>query len=472
MTIRRKAAAVLVLLLSTVPLAAEAPRTLRLDYFHTGSATTEIFSVDRLVVEPLPWPGHPDRTLDAYGGGKYFFEVRDGEKVLYSQGFASIYGEWETTGEARRVHRTFHESLRFPDPGKEVEIVLHKRGAANAFEPVWTTTVDPSDIYVQTAAPAPQEVITIRENGPPQDKVDLLVLGDGYTAEERPTFEKEARSIVDGLFAIEPFKAGAQDFNVWAICPPEPQSGVSRPSTGIQRRTAIGATYDAFGSERYVLTFENRSWRDVASWAPYEFVLIMTNSETYGGGGIYKLYSTVAAKNDWADYLVRHEFAHHFAGLADEYYTSDVAYELDENRTEPWEANATALHDPANLKWRDFMEGETPLPTPWPKQAFEEHSYEIQERRRALRAANRPESEMTALFNEQMAFETKLFDQSPHRHAVGAFEGANYAGLGYYRPQLDCIMFSRNKVPFCRVCDATLQKVIDRYTPPPASPNQ
>jgi hypothetical protein len=448
---------------------ADPPPTLRFDFFHTGSATEERFSFDRLVVEPLPWPGHPSGAIDTLGAGKYFFEIQDAAsgEALFSQGFASIYGEWETTGEAHKRHRTFHESLRFPapQPGRLLRLVLSKRDAANAFQPVWEFDIDPEDMLVLTAQPTRQEVLTIQESGPPTSKLDLLVMGDGYTAEQSGKCEDDVRRHTGWLFAVEPFKSRRDDFNVWAICPPTAESGISRPSTGVHRRSLIGTTYDAFRSERYVLTFENRTWREVAAWAPYELVLILVNSETYGGGGIYGLYSTSAADNDWAAYVTVHELGHHIAGLADEYYTSDVAYEIDEKRVEPWEANATALLDGAELKWGDLVQDRTALPTAWPKEEFEEHARGIQERRRQIRAANRPEAEMSALFKEQQAVETKLLSQAPTADVVGAFEGANYAARGYYRPQIDCTMFTRNPVPFCAVCRRTLDRVIDRYAP-------
>jgi len=226
----------------------------------------------------------------------------------------------------------------------------------------------------------------------------------------------------------------------------------------------VGASYDAFGSERYVLTFDNRQFRDVASFAPYDVVEIIVNDRTYGGGGIFNLYATVAVDNQWAPYVFVHEFGHHFAGLADEYYTSQVAYLSSDERPEPWEANATALHDSATLKWRDLITAGTPLPTPWPKDAYEAQSKAFQDRRRAIRAANKPEAEMEALFAEQQKKDTELLSSGPHAHAVGAFEGALYEARGYYRPQVDCIMFTRDNVPFCRVCQRAISRVIDLLT--------
>ena len=446
---------------------AQAPRTLRLDFYHTGTATTEIFSLDRLVVEPTSWPGNPQRPIDDTNFGKYFFEVIDraSNRVVYSRGFSSIFGEWETTGEAKLLARTFQESLRFPMPQAPVQVVIKKRDAANAFKEVWSMLVDPADRTIDAAAPpSPGPIVELMKNGDPASKVDLLILGDGYTASERPKFEKDAHRLVDLLFATSPFKERRQDFNVWGLCPPAAESGVSRPSTGKYRRSPVGASYDAFGSERYVLTFDNRQFRDVASFAPYDVVEIIVNDRTYGGGGIFNLYATVAVDNQWAPYVFVHEFGHHFAGLADEYYTSQVAYLSSDERPEPWEANATALHDPAALKWQDLITPGTPLPTPWPKDAYEVQSKAFQDRRRAIRAANKPEAEMEALFAEQQKKDTELLSSGPHAHAVGAFEGALYEARGYFRPQVDCIMFTRDSVPFCRVCQRAISRVIDLYS--------
>jgi hypothetical protein len=361
------------ILLSFFSLPAFAAQTMRLDFYHTGNATQELFSVDKIVLEPLPWPGNPQRAIDETNLGKYLFEVRDRatNRLLYSRGFASIYGEWETTDEAKSVNRTFQESLRFPAPVAPVQILLKKRDARNSFREVWSTTIDPQDIFIdKVKSVAPGRVLEIERNGEPQSKVDLLILGDGYTAAEAAKFERDARRLAAILFQTSPFKERRKDFNVWALSPPAAESGISRPSTGVQRDSPLGTTYDAFGSERYVLTFDNRAFRRAAAFAPYDFVEILVNNRTYGGGGIFNLYSTVAADSQWSPYVFVHEFGHHFAGLADEYYTSAVAYAPATERIEPWEPNVTALLDPKNLKWKDLVRPDTPLPTPWEQRGF------------------------------------------------------------------------------------------------------
>src|SRR5678816_1545580 len=170
--------------------------TMRVDYYHTGDASQEVFSLDRVVIEPLPWPGDPKQAIDSSNLGKYLFEVRDAKTkdLLYSRGFASIYGEWETTDEAKTVKRTFQESLRFPAPAAPVSITLKKRDPKNAFIDIWTTTVDPADQFVDRSKPvAPAPLITIQKTGDPETRVDFLIIGDGYTAAEASKFEADAK---------------------------------------------------------------------------------------------------------------------------------------------------------------------------------------------------------------------------------------------------------------------------------------
>ena len=462
----------LVAMLFTLGIAATAsagaPGTMRVDYFHSGNQGTEMFSLDQVVVEPLPWTGNMSQPLDKTSRGKYLFEIIDPEssEIAWSRSFSSIYGEWETTGEARRMNRTFHESVRFPAPSGEFDLVLRKRGAGNRFEEVWRTRLDPADYLVhrESAAYADQ-VVPIENNGDPAEKVDLLLLGDGYTAAERDAFVARARELTEALFATSPFRERREDFNVWALAPPAQVSGVSRPSTGIYRDSPFGSAYDAFRSERYVLTYENKTMRRIVSSAPYDFIEILTNTDTYGGGGIYGLYSTAAANSEWAEYLFIHEFGHHFAGLADEYYTSSVAYEAPEVVTEPYEPNVTALLDPEALKWKHRVGDLTPLPTPWPKDAYEKHSLAYQARRAEMRSDNVPESEMNALFRSNQDVVEGMFSKAENRTVIGAFEGANYQSKGYYRSEMNCIMFTRTQ-DFCRVCSDAIERVIDEYTRP------
>jgi hypothetical protein len=439
------------------------PRTMRVDYVHTGSSTEEHFALDRIALEGA-WPGPLDRAIDETGLGKYRFEVRDKDsgRLLYSRGYATIFNEWAETDEAKQTQRGFSESLRFAAPPAPVRVSIQTRDKSNVFHDAWSVTVDPADPSIdRSPPPAGAKVWAVMRNGEPRDKVDLLLLGDGYTAAEMKKWHRDARRMSEMLFAQSPFREHRRDFNVWVIDTPADESGVSRPSDGVYRRSPLGAAYDALSSERYVLTLDNRRLREIAAAAPYEFIEIVVNDRKYGGGGIFNLFATVAADNAFTPYVFVHEFGHHFAGLADEYYTSDVAYGSTPERPEPWEPNATA--DPKAGKWKDLIAAGTPLPTPWPKREFEAMQDRIQKRRREIRAAHRPEQEMENLFREERGLATKLLGSAQYARQVGAFEGALYESRGYYRPQVDCIMFTRDEVGFCAVCRRAIERVIGMY---------
>ncbi|MCP3979250.1 MAG: peptidase M64 [bacterium] len=441
--------------------------TLRVDYRHVGHATEEQIAVDRMRIEG-PWPGSRTQLLDTTNLGKYLVEVVDAatNRMLYSRGFASIYGEWETTGEARAgTWRAIAEAVRVPEPKRPFQLRLRKRNADQTFGEIWATRIDPTSRFVDRAPLPRRDVWEFEVNGDPAVKVDLVILGDGYTGDEMDDFRTDVERAAQALFAEEPFASRRKDFNVRAIPTPASRSGISRPRAGVFRDTPLGARFNSFDSERYVLSLEDRRWRDVAAAAPYEFVLILVNERKYGGGGIYNLYSTAAAGSAFAPYLVVHEFGHHFAGLGDEYYTSPVSYEEFSGRNvEPWAPNITALNDPDNLKWGDLVERDTPLPTPWEKKKFEARSHEVQAHRRELRSAGAPEEQLEELFREERDEFTAMLRAEQHAGKVGAFEGAMYEATGLYRPTADCIMFTRDEVGFCPVCSRAIERVIDLYS--------
>jgi hypothetical protein len=443
-------------------------RTMRLDLFHTGGPKGEVVAVaGGGAVDDGPWSGSLTRLLDDTNLGTHFFEVRDAKtnRVLFSRGYSSMYAEWETTAEPKKASRTFPESLRFPWPKEPVHVVLSRRDAENVFQPVFTTVVDPA-----AANPAPRaplgRVWTVFENGPATEKLDLLMLGEGYAEKDLPKFHSDVKKLVDLLFSYEPFKSRRGDFNVRALDLPSTETGVLRPDSKIFRRTPLSAQYGIFGSERYVLTHDDRALREAAAAAPYDFLEILVNDARYGGGGIFNAQATAAVDSSWAEYLFVHEFGHHFAGLADEYYTSDVAYETGGEKPEPWEPNVTALKDPKRLKWADLVESGTPLPTPWEKETFEKRSREIQKTRRAIVAAGKPPSALDELFREEAKEETALLGSMKWSGKVGAFEGAAYEAKGLYRSSADCIMFTRDNVGFCPVCRRAIARVIDQYARP------
>ncbi len=438
--------------------------TMRVDYVHAGTASEEHIALDRVRIEG-PWPGSRTALLDDSGLGAYRVEIedRDTQRVLYSRGFSSLYGEWETTGEAAGgTWRAFDESVRFPEPRRPVLVRLRKRGADGAFRELWSTVVDPASRFVDRAPVAAGDVVEIAVHGDPAVKADVVILGDGYA--DREAFLADARRAAGYLVAEEPYRSRRSDLNLRAVWSPSAERGITQPRAGRFRETPLGVRYNTFDSERYVMTHDDHAWRDVAAAAPYDAVLILVPDRQYGGGGIFGQYSTATMGSTYADYLVVHEFGHHFAGLGDEYYTSDVAYASAPPTIEPWEPNVTALFDPDRLKWRDLVAEATPVPTPWRKAEYEQASLAVQERRREMRERGASEDEMEALFDsERERLEAFLADER-HAGEVGAFEGAGYRAAGLYRPQADCLMFTRDRVGFCSVCRRGIETVLDRLT--------
>ena len=472
--------------------------TMRVDYYHTGAAgVDEVFALDRVVVEPLPWPGNPKRPLDDTGLGEYFFEVVDraSQTPLYSRGFSTWFDAWESTPAARGQYRTFQESIRFPEPRKPVIVRVRRRNQANDFKELWSFAIDPADASVARGTPtSPGRVIEIQKKGPSSRKLDLLLLGDGYTAKERDKFAADARRLTENLFEHEPFRGRRDDFNVWALSPAAQDPGVARPSAAIDRDSPLGSTYDALGVATYLGTFSDRQVRTVASNAPYDALVILVNSDGYGGSGIFNNVAVVAAKSPWAPFLLAHHLGQSLAGLAVENFTWDWASPGGGffSYSEPWQKNITLEDDAAAVKWKDSVTPGVTGKTSWKDSDYESFGRTFRDRERAMRAEHRPESELDALRREEKERSTELLAEpkaaeengesdeeeseeeprstvpaepaAPVAPIVGVFEGANHDDDIYNRSQLDCVMFSRDDVDFCAVCRHELEAVIALYT--------
>jgi hypothetical protein len=324
--------------------------------------------------------------------------------------------------------------------------------------------VDPQYRKVNKAElKSPFNVYEAAVHGDSHKKVDIVVLSEGYTADEMDEFRKDVDQFKKALFTTEPFASRKEDFNIRAVEVPAPNSGLNHPQQDIYNRSALSVTYGAFGSQRYALGYDNRKIRDAASTVPYEFTAIIMNDSIYGGGGIYNLYITAAADNAFHDYLYVHEFGHHFASLADEYYTSATAYEMGSDVVEPYELNVTTHTEKEKIKWGDKIDENTPLPTPWGKEEFDKHSNQVQDRRQEMRDAKASEKEMEDLFKKQREWEENYLSNIKHAGKVGAYEGAMYHSKGIYRSEPNCIMFTRTD-HFCTACQRAINLVIDQYT--------
>jgi hypothetical protein len=442
------------------------PKTMRLDYTHTGNHSTEMYAFDEVYQEPV-WAGPKDRLIDESNLGQYRFQIFDKNSgtLLYSRGFCSVFGEWKATAQAKQINRSFSESIRFPWPRATVHVVISERDTLNAFQRVWTIDLDPAEMnFRRSETFSTLEIVPLEIHGDPGEKVDIVILPDGYTRSEMKKFKSDARRLTDRLFSLEPFKSARKQFNVRAVNLPSGESGIDNPRVGIYRDNALGCSYNAFGSDRYVLSWDNKTIRKAASRVPYESICILVNSAKYGGGGIFNLYSITASDNYWSDYVFVHEFGHSFGGLGDEYYTSDVAFnEFYRPGVEPWEPNLTATLDPQQLKWADLMDSGTPVPTPWEKEVFDANQKAYLTKRMGVKTGTAAADSLTAA-NDQWVHDF-LRNQTWWDH-VGVYEGGGYASQGIYRPFIDCCMFTRSLTGFDPVCSRAIRVVIRQYSIP------
>jgi hypothetical protein len=428
---RRLCVLALSLLMGTGALAADrpaferyfVPHTLRIDLYHTGDAREEVYSLDEIRAEPF-WAGNPRNLIDTLNLGNCILRVFDLETnaMIYSRGYCTLFDEWKTTGEALAgTERTFHESLIMPFPKAKVQVRIDARDRRNVFVTAFDLVIDPADYHINTERRyRGLRTIELVDNGPSEIKVDIVILGDGYDANEMHKLRKDAARLLEALFDREPYKNRKTDFNVRLIETPSAESGVDEPREKKYRDNLLGLSFNAFDINRYMLTFSNKVVRDIAGNVPYDVVIIIANTKRYGGGGIFNLYSVSCSDNEFDAYVFTHEFGHAFAGLGDEYYSSEVAYnDIYPKGMEPWEPNITALLDTARIKWGDLIRAGTPIPTP---------------------------------------------DDTLYSELVGCFEGAGYAAKGLFRPCRDCIMFSKKYGSFCPVCRRAIDRMIDFYT--------
>ncbi len=441
-------------------------KTLRIDVFHTGTAKDEIFSLDQ-VYEEGEWSGTRTHMVSPVDAGLYRATVRDAAsgKKIFAIGYNSIFGEWQTTGEAiNGIYRTMHESIRIPYPLQSIRLVISKRDRQNRLQELWSTEIDPASRFVNREKKIyPFTVRKLVDNGAPAVKVDLLIMGDGYTKNEMSKFHRDVERYTKDLFSAAPFNKRQSDFNVWTIDVVSEESGIDEPRKNKWRRSALGASFNTFDLSRYVLSLHNKEIRDIASLAPYDAVIILFNQARYGGGGIYNCMATCYTGTPegepdwWSDYVFVHEFGHAFAGLADEYYSSNVAYnDMYPVNVEPWEPNITTLHAGGKAKWARQITPGVPVPTPWSKAKYDSLA-------KARAALDKNEADYRVKRDKIDARMKEILNNPDLQNVIGCFEGAGYASKGVYRPAVNCRMFSKSLVEFCPVCQSALENMIDYY---------
>ncbi len=442
--------------------------TLRLDYVFAGNNRDQRIYLEQVCSTPR-WAGRKSRLAEVPLKGNGQLTVKDHEtgETLFVHTFSTLFQEWQATEEATKVDKAFEASYNVPMPQRPVDITVTLTDFHGQVTGSMTHTVDPNDILIRQLGPngipfhyvwkgktvetqnlaskstdEPGKRNYTPTEGPLDGEpditecIDLAIVAEGYTREQMGKFYHDCQRVVDALFAHEPFTSLKNRFNVVAVAAESLTSGPSVPHLGRWSATPVGTHYDTFYSDRYLMTQDIHRLYDVLSGVPFEHIIVLVNSDTYGGGGIYNQLTVSTTDNPTFHQVLVHEFGHAYAGLGDEYFYDDAYESMYPADTEPWEPNLTTLVD-FQSKWADMVPKGTPIPTPPdPKVPHYRH-----------------------ITNEK---EQRQLDAATQR--VGVFEGGGYQSKGVYRPAQECRMKINEVTNFCPVCSRAIQRITDFYT--------
>ena len=396
------------------------PRTLRIDYFIAGDSKSEIVYFSQMKEEPF-WGGPHKNLTDPFDFGTYRYAVYDSatKKLLFSRGFSTLFQEWKGTDEAKKIKRAFPMTAVMPLPKNTIRFVIEKRVyETNQFETFFEQFINPTDYFINRELIHPLKFTKIKDSGDPQNHVDIAFIAEGYTAGEMEKFRKDAQRMTDYFMSVEPYSKNSDRFNFYAIESFSDESGVTIPGKDIYVNTNIHSSFYTFDMDRYLTTFDTKSVYDIAANVPYDVIFVLVYSKRYGGGGFYNHYGEGTVDHQLSQIVAIHEFGHEFAGLADEYYTSEITYTDYYNlKFEPWEPNITTNVN-FESKWKEMISPETPVPTP---------------------------------------------RSEKFKGVTGMFEGGGYLSKGIYSPVMDCRMKSNEAPDFCPACQDAIRKMILFY---------
>lgn len=395
-------------------------KVLRIDFMFAGnSEKTLVYPVG--MKEEQYFGGSKTQLTDPFNYGNFKYELFDAETgiLIYSRGFCSLFQEWQTTAEAKTIERSYYEVAAMPYPKARSLFVLSMRERNGSFRKIYETEIDPEDYFIRKEKPVAAAVSKIYDGGDPATAVDLAFIAEGYRADEMAKFRNDVKRMADALFSEPVFSEYRNSFNIWAVEAVSADSGTDIPGKRSYVNTVLNSSFYTFDLDRYLTTQDIKSVNDYAALVPHDNIIVLINSADYGGGGVYNYYSGTTVDHPLSPVVLVHEFGHGFAGLADEYYSSEVAYEeFYPLSVEPWEPNITTMVD-FDSKWKKMIAEGTPLPTP-------------------------PEEK--------------------YKNVTGLFEGGGYSAKGIYRPEYDCRMKSNNKKGFCSVCSEAIRNMIGFYT--------
>ena len=393
-------------------------KTLRIDYIFSGNSSSQAISLDQLNQSPR-WYGKRSNLSEVpvEGNGAIIVKEHSKENIIYKNSFSTLFQEWQTTDEAKTTIKAFENVFLMPMPKDTVDITVELRNNRREVVASMTHVVNPKDILIRHIGEHKTPYETMLQAADTTRCINIAFVAEGYTREEMPIYIEDVKKSIDALFSHEPFKSRKEVFNIIAVEPASEESGTSVPRKGIWKRTALGSHFDTFYTERYLTTLHLKRLHDVLAGLPYEHIIVLVNTEVYGGGGILNSYNLSAAHHAKTLPVVVHEFGHSFAGLADEYAYDNEPIPMYPADIEPWEPNITTLKD-FHGKWEQMISKKTPVPTPADKK---------------------------------------------YAYAVGVYEGAGYSLNGVYRPMQDCRMRTNENPTFCPVCQKAINNLIDFY---------
>ncbi len=329
-------------------------RTLRIDYIFSGNSRDTFIAVDEL--RSLEgWAGRRQHLseLPLRGNGCLTIRSASDSSTLYRTSFSTLFQEWQHTEEATRTSRSFENVFLVPMPESPALATIELFDSHGNTSAISTHPIDPSDILLRPASSSPA-TRDIHIGGPVEDCIDVAIVAEGYTAAELPVFYKDASNAVSAIFSHEPFGSMRGRFNFRAVGLESKDSGVSEPSKGLWKDTALHSNFSTFYTDRYLTTLRIKDLHNALAGVPYEHIIILANTDSYGGGGIYNSYTLTTAHHRMFRPVVVHEFGHSFAGLADEYFYDDQFETYYPADCEPWEQNITTMFDFAS-KWQDML---------------------------------------------------------------------------------------------------------------------
>jgi hypothetical protein len=392
---------------------------LRFDFMLAGNSRKTLVYPGAMKEEPF-WAGSNINLINPFNSGNFKYELFDstGNTLIYSRPFCTLFQEWQTTDEAKATDRSFYEVATMPYPKYKVRFMLSIREHDGKFSRLYETIIDPADHFIRKENPIKVHTTKIYSGGDPHTSVDLAFIAEGYKAEEMEKFREDVKKMADILFAEAPYSNYKDKFNIWAVESISQDSGTDIPGEKIYVNTAVNSSFYTFGLDRYLTTQDIKTVNDFAAAVPHDNIIVLINSTRYGGGGVYNYYSGTTTDHQLSPKVFIHEFGHGFAGLADEYYSSAVAYdEFYPLNVEPWEPNITTMVN-FESKWKKMIAKDTPVPTP-------------------------PEEK--------------------YSNVTGLFEGGGYSAKGIFRPEMDCRMKSNGEKGYCSVCRNAIKEMIEFY---------